>query len=102
MMNEKEDYKAPGSPLRLFFDVGLSVITIHITIIDTCYIQEVQITNFNIYKMKQVGPLDGMNSADDQYRMFSAEMEHFFQRHPKKKIGDYELVILYSYTYMVC
>ncbi|KAK1402241.1 hypothetical protein POM88_001846 [Heracleum sosnowskyi] len=62
LMNEKETYKSAESPLRLFFDTGLSI-----------------------------GPLNKEKTEAEQYKIFVTGMNHFFEKYPNAKIKDYDL-----------
>ncbi|KAK1380013.1 hypothetical protein POM88_026757 [Heracleum sosnowskyi] len=77
LMNEKETYKSAESPLRLFFDTGLSI-----------------------------GPLNKEKTEAEQYKIFVTGMNHFFEKYPNAKIKDYDLIffpILASeHFYLVC
>ncbi|KAK1393896.1 hypothetical protein POM88_012952 [Heracleum sosnowskyi] len=77
LMNEKETYKSAESPLRLFFNIALSV-----------------------------APLDDNYSQDEQYKIFETEMNHFFERYPATKIQDYQLIFFpmlsYEHYYLIC
>ncbi|KAK1351234.1 hypothetical protein POM88_054551 [Heracleum sosnowskyi] len=77
LLNDKEKYKSPESPLRLFFNVGFSV-----------------------------GPLDDSKSEEDQYERFGVEMNHFFEKNPDKKIEDHNLIFFPIFQdehyYLIC
>ncbi|KAK1375236.1 hypothetical protein POM88_031429 [Heracleum sosnowskyi] len=77
LMNEKETYKSAESPLRLFFNIALSV-----------------------------APLDDNYLQDEQYKIFETEMNHFFERYPATKIQDYQLIFFpmlsYKHYYLIC
>ncbi|KAK1382116.1 hypothetical protein POM88_019851 [Heracleum sosnowskyi] len=77
LLNDKEKYKSPESPLRLFFNVGFSV-----------------------------GPLDDNKSEEDQYERFGVEMNHFFEKNPDKKIEDHNLIFFPIFQdehyYLIC
>ncbi|WOG95277.1 hypothetical protein DCAR_0414589 [Daucus carota subsp. sativus] len=77
LMNDRENYKSPDSPMRLYFDIGFSI-----------------------------GPLDEKNSEEAQYQMFKSEMEHFFNRYPNIRFEGSDLLFFPVYAnrhfYLVC
>ncbi|WOG82013.1 hypothetical protein DCAR_0101172 [Daucus carota subsp. sativus] len=77
LMNDRENYKSPDSPMRLYFDIAFSL-----------------------------GPLDEKNSEEAQYQMFKSEMEHFINRYLNIRFEGSDLLFFPVYAnrhfYLVC